>query len=79
MTSAAAMSRNVECREIETPHPIYFGTSASTMNELEFVDFMRVALISVWAGESFQLCAFPTLSNAIIRNRNGATPSSPVI
>ena len=37
------------------------------MNESESVDFIRAAVISFVAAESDQACAFPTLSNAIIR------------
>src|ERR1700731_3226530 len=35
----------------------------STMNESESVVFIRTALISFWAADLFQACAFSTLSN----------------
>jgi hypothetical protein len=57
----------------------YFIPSVSMMKDRDVVDFMRIALISVWAAESFQFCAFWTLSNAMMTNRNGATPSSAVM
>jgi hypothetical protein len=38
------------------------------MNESEFVDFMRAALISFWAAVLVKACAFSTLSNLITTN-----------
>jgi hypothetical protein len=45
------------------------------MNESEFVDFMRAALISFWAAVLEKACAFSTLSNLITTNRSGGVPS----
>jgi hypothetical protein len=36
----------------------YFIPSVSMIKERDVVDFMRIALISVWAAESFQSLAF---------------------
>jgi hypothetical protein len=41
-----------------------YSANPSTMNDSESVDFIRAAVISLVAGESFQACAFSTLSKA---------------
>src|SRR6476659_7949502 len=51
----------------------------STINDRDFVDFIRMSLTSFCAAESFQALAFSALSNPITMKRFGAVPSSAVI
>jgi hypothetical protein len=51
----------------------------STIKLREFVDLLRIALISSWAGELYQALALSMLSNEIMTNRLGGVPSSATI
>ena len=60
----------------------YLGPSAhvywampSTMNESEFVVFIRAAFISFWDAVFSKAWAFSTLSNLIMTKRSGGVPS----
>ena len=51
----------------------------STMNELEFVVLVRMALIAFISGASAHACAFSLLLKARTTKRSGGVPSSGVI
>ena len=51
------------------------SANPSTMNESEFVDLIRAALISFWAVVLEKACAFSMLSNFSTTNRSGGDPS----
>jgi hypothetical protein len=51
----------------------------STMKERDFVDFMRIASTSCWAGDASQALALSTLSKPMTINRLGGAQSNAVM
>jgi hypothetical protein len=53
---------------LQIEEPVH-GSVPSTIKLREFVDLLRIALISSWAGELYQALALSMLSNEIMTNR----------
>jgi hypothetical protein len=55
------------------------GSVPSTIKAREFVDFLRIPLISSWAAELYQALALSMLSKEMMTKRFGGVPSSATI